>query len=122
MFDRERYIIFESDLNIQETIDHLNACGIGFKQLEGCYAGKTSPNFIINEKEYHQCMQLIEDQDTVLILSHKQGCGMRIAHIQFTKTGSRATLGYLEQVTEKEAKSAGDYTFDPLTGFYFIAR
>lgn len=119
--DNEQYIIFASDESDEHTIDHLNACRISFKQLQGRYKGEDETSFIINKREHPLIEPLIENQESILELSKVQANGLRMAGLSF-KHGLHTMLGNFIPVSESEAKNNDAYTYDPNTEIYYITK
>jgi hypothetical protein len=119
------YFIFcvGDDERIQEafmTWVYIN--DIRVKPLAGRYSGKDELSFIASMENYDLLYGWFKDQESVLLLLECNGSNHRRAVMRYLPSYDETPLGWFQQVTKSEAAEAGDFTFDPLTGSYFICR
>lgn len=93
---------------------------LGFKPLHGCYKGALERSFIVNLNDMPKIARFIADQESVLILSDYNRADVPKATLFYLKTGKRESLGLFCQGTAKVKDHFESWTFDPMTGNYYV--
>ena len=113
-----QYAIFASDLSQEQTETRLRRLGIGFKTLRGAYKGVPEVSYITSLTNMFAMIPLIENQESVLLLSRMQDNGERNASLLF-KDGKEKKLGMFMEVTKEKAEQSESYTED--SGKFYVA-
>ena len=118
-----RYVIFcvgQKEHQIRRFLRFALKHNLGFKPLRGSYKGREERSFIINLNDLDRIRPFIHGQESILILhSYDRGDTPR-ALLYFTTTGETTSLGRFTIATEAGAKQHDSWTFDPITGCYFV--
>ncbi len=103
----------------------LRNAGFPFKQVVGCYKGKTENSFFILPirsrvslgiiREYLERLCIIYDQESYLIIEGRD------TYLKLLNKKNRQFIGLWSTVSRRDAIKNKTYTFDPYTGFYHIA-
>jgi hypothetical protein len=109
--DSEYFVIFASDLDNTETLYRLRNRHIGFKQLEGQYKGVKEDSYITNIDNLDKIKDLIQKQESILLLGKCKDDNTRRAMLVFTNGGTQ-DIGAFTAVNKKEAEKADGYTKD----------
>ena len=91
--------------------------GIKFEEVLGVYQGQEEMSFIVTDMQYLSVILGLAkefDQDSVLLRDNENFC-----HLKFFDGRDMMPLGYLKEVTEKEAKASDAYTYSPSLNAYF---
>jgi hypothetical protein len=119
-----RYLIFcvgQEEDKIKTFLRYALESGLGFKPLRGCYKGQEERSFIVNAKDLARILPFIAGQETVLLIHDYDRADVPRATLIHLKDGSREPLGYLVQATKKATEHYESWTFDPVSGWYFVA-
>jgi hypothetical protein len=126
------YAIFEvgNDALADRFEDWVKAHGFGYKRLVGSYKGQTNPAFLMPRRRlvWVEAAGWLSRQESILILgSHKDPAsgrvlGSRSAKLVWLDGRPETPLGRFRQVSGSYAKSQPGWTWDPTTGFYWVAE
>lgn len=122
----QEYVIFASDYSFDTTTSFMNGAFITFKNLLGSYVmddGKRveETSYIVNRADFDRLAQLIENQESVLVLSNVKYDDTRNAKLVFMDGRPDVELGVFKPVTEAYAKAQDNWTYDPYLDQYFVA-
>lgn len=132
------FSVFQSDLSIRENINNhdkiknkLKKIGIPFKEIEGVYKNSKELSFVTIIKKGISDSKDIKDiakefnQECILSLGEIIVHGLRKATLQYINAEYRTAgkdIGYFRQRAKEIAQKEDCYTFDPVTGNYFIVE
>jgi hypothetical protein len=119
------YLIFcvgQKDHQIKRFIRYALKTGLGFKPLRGCYQGKEERSFIINAKDHPRIKNFVMGQETVLFLHDYNRADVPKATLIHLQTGKQTELGLFVMGTDAVRKTHQSWTFDPLSGWYFVTE
>lgn len=117
------YIIFcvgQKDHQIKRFMRFALRTNLGFKPLRGCYKGKPERSFIVNAKDWRKVQPFVIGQESVLLLHDYNRADVPKATMIYSD-GKREELGLFCQATAEVTKHRESWTFDPLSGCYFVA-
>lgn len=117
------YVIFcvgQRPLEIRRFLRWALSNSLGFKPLHGCYKSTVERSFIVNLNDLQKIARFIEHQESVLILSDYNRADVPKATLLHLKIGERESLGLFCQGTAKVKDHFDSWTFDPMTGNYYV--
>ena len=90
---------------------------IAYKEVIGCYMGQFEQSFLIQDNlEFALVMAKLYEQECILELS----AFTRDARLIYTLTQSPISVGVFTAVNKETALKEDNYTYDPMTGVYYI--
>lgn len=92
---------------------------VNIKPLVGKYEGKTERSFIANMDRYEDIEPFLKHEDSILVLHSYNARDTPQAKLVY-QNGKVEHLGRLHAVTKEQAMQCASWTFDPLSGVYFI--
>lgn len=102
------------------------AIGTGFGVLQGRYQGFNEQTFLLESTDYgiHEdnvalALELADQfsQESILVVDNED-----VATIVTVSGRESVVIGRFTEVSEDEAKRESAYTFDPLSGRYFVVK
>ena len=100
---------------------------IGFKRVVGRYKGHDETPFVIDIETlyanvpFDEFKKFIKDQESILLVHGKsEGSPERRCALVFMNSHP-SIYGHWRQVSKKAAERSDSFTFDPLTGSYWVA-
>lgn len=93
--------------------------GVNIKPLIGKYEGKTERSFISNYKDFPMIEPFIKGQESILMLDRYDARDIPHARLVF-QNGREVQLGRLIAVDKETALTCVSWTYDPVTGAYFV--
>ena len=118
------FSVFQSHLshgenlnNHKHTLVQLSRDNIGHKVVKGVYNGDSELSIIVDQKHVDHILRLAKTYNQESILFSDQS---RNSELVYIKTGKREPLGILTNVKQDYAIAQGSYTFDSLTGQYWV--
>lgn len=121
----QSYLIFcvgQEEWQIKAFLRFALENGLGFKPLRGCYKGEKERSFITNAADLEWIMPFIQEQESILLLHDYDRADIPRATLVHLQTGQREYLGRFMQGTHEVCKHYDSWTFDPLSGCYFVTR
>ena len=105
-------VIFSADepFSANYVSSFLGANGIDYLPIEGSWEGVIENSWAIPQKDFKLVKDLAKNQKTFLFLGQPNGAGQRKASLFWNETGKVEELGYLCQVSEKEARSRSGWS------------
>lgn len=101
----------------------LEANGIDYKVVEGCYKGEREPAYIVNRKHEREIKFMLKgDQESILFLDEVQKDGTRGAKLIFLKDGHLEKLGRFKPVDADVAAQHDAWTFRPDQNQYYVCE
>ena len=112
-------------LNLGDEVEEhtvLADAGLKFKQLDGMYNGEKERSYLVpfvSADEFSVILNLARsyDQESILVSDEYREC-----QLLFLNTNKVEYLGELTAVSESEARRESAYTFDPVSGTYWICK
>lgn len=92
---------------------------VNIKPLVGKYEGQNERSFIANMDNYYDIEPFLKDQESILVLNRYDARDIPRARLIY-QNGVEEELGRLVPVTKEEAMQCASWTFDPLSGTYYI--
>lgn len=120
---KRSYLIFcvgQEEDKIRSFMRFSLKTGLGFKPLQGCYKGVRERSFIVNTVDFDLIRPFIMDEESILLLHDYNTRDVPRAMLVFPY-GTREPLGYFVQGTEEVVEHYDSWTFDPMTGYYYVA-
>ena len=132
-YAKDSYVIFASDESQEETLALLKYLNISHRRLLGCYTMKDTgekviePSYIINANrlEHLKSLGIIDNQESILLLGAQDADkrAMRSASLVFMDDSvSPIGLGYMKTISEEEALTSDNWTYDIANNRYFVAE
>jgi hypothetical protein len=130
---RNTYVVFSVDLYASPHNEtrrralerFMLQTGIGYKTLQGCYAGTRETAYIVNAKNYESIRAdgHVDGQESVLVLGPKIGRdGHRPATLHYLAPDRLPEyLGLFVTCSKEFAEARDAYTYDPADDSYWIA-
>lgn len=121
------YMIFASDFDFDYTMQYLQDNNVDFKNLKGAYVMQSTgekvieDSFIINLKYIDKVMDLIQNQESILMLQGVNYDDTRNAQLWYKK-GNIEHIGKFTQVSKDEALASDYWTYCPYMDKYWITK
>jgi hypothetical protein len=107
---------------VHDVMYFLTDNNIPFKVMLGSYKGQRETSFTIPHDRLNDVILsgLLDEQESILVLSAFNGRNERRAIIVMRDTQEEIDAGVLKHVSRSEAEASDGWTFDPLGENWFI--
>jgi len=110
---------FDENQKNHESVKALmdDAGNIAYKEVIGCYMGQFEQSFLIQDNvDFALDIAKLYEQECILELS----AFTRDARLIYPLTQSSISIGVFTAVDKEMAQRQDNYTYDPMTGIYYI--
>lgn len=119
---KDQYFIFcvgQNPVRIAAFIGWAFHEKVNIKPLIGMYEGRAERSFIANMNRYPDIEPFLKNEESILVLHSYDARDVPQAKIVY-QNGKEEPLGRLHAVTKEDAMQCVSWTFDPVSGAYFI--
>ena len=120
----DNHIIFSGSDTLTLALK-LDAQGISYKKVFGCYKGTKEISFVTNAKHFKKILTFPElgNEESILRLSVYDARDRRKAELVYLKEIGRVEyIGQFRSTTKEIAIKQDAYSHDPSTGIYYIVE
>lgn len=114
------FVIFAAQpFTTEQVLEFFAKNKVNIRVVLGSYKGTTETSFIM-PFEYMEALVksgLIDNQESLMILSNVQKNGTRCGYLAYREAGTVEYLGQIGEIAEDSLPDA--YTYDPTAGLYY---
>lgn len=116
------HIILSSHRPVHDSMSYMSNDNMIFDVVLGSYKGETETSFITTSDNLEDIQELIEGQESLLLLSNPQKDGSREMNLLFVESNDHDFIGMMVELTSEDALATDAWSYLPSINAYFGAR